>query len=165
MSAPVTTDDIVTGCVKFLKAKGDVLAAVGETVIDGQLVPLIFGYSMWWQDFQNSSMTAAFITSDGGWAGPNLHNTLRFPRITLNIWCDPLRDAGGNIADPHEVMLRANRAYEIVDNHLHRPEGETQWWGQIRTVSCARLTEPTTYRVPDGDGIVRLSATYAVTQG
>lgn len=159
------SDDIVTGCVKFLKSKSSVLSAVSTAVIDGQMVPLLFGYSLWGTPIENTQMTAAFITSDGGWAGPNLHNTLRFPRITLNIWADPIRDGNGNVADPHEVMLRINNTYEVIDNYLHRPEGETQMWGQIRTVASVRLTEPLTYRVPDGDGIVRLQATYAITQG
>lgn len=157
-------DDIVTGATKFLGAQLDVLAAVSIFMIDGRAVPGLFGYNNW-VPLEGTGKTCAIITHDGGWAGPNLHNTLRFPRLGLNVWADPIRDSTNNIVDPGEVMHRVNHAYEVIDAHLHRVAGESQMWGSVRTVASVRLTEPIIYRVPDGDGIVRLQANYAVTQG
>lgn len=162
MTAPVTKDDIVTGCIKFLQAKPDVIAALGTDRETG--APMLFGYNDW-STLEGSQSTCAIIANEGGWAGPNAHNTLRFPRLSLNIWADPQRDAGNNAILPGEVMRRVDAVFEVIDNHLHRPEGETQMWGSVRTVASVRLTEPVIYRVPDGDGLVRLLVNYAVTQG
>lgn len=162
MTTPVK-DDIVTGCVKWLRAKPDVVAAVDEFQIGGQLSPGIWGYRTWTR-MEGGSKTAAVIAHDGGWATPNPHNTLRFPRIVLNIWADPVRDAQKNDVDPW-VQRRANNTFEIIDKHLHRTGGPEVWWGSIRVVSCVRMTEPMRYPTSDGDGLIRLQAYYAVTEG
>lgn len=164
MTTPVTKPDIISGCTTYLRSQPDVLSVVSVFPIDGQLVPGLFGYSNW-VALEGTGKTCAILTNQGGWTGPNLHNTLRFPLIGLNIWADPIRDDGNNISDPGECMRRLDAAFEVFDKHLHRVAGETQMWGPIRTVACARMTEPMTYRVPDGDGIVRLQVSYAVTQG
>lgn len=161
MTAPATKDDLVTGCIKFLSAKPDIIAALG-TNSDGS--PMLFGYNNW-AEMEGTQSTCAILSNEGGWASPNIHNTLRFPRLELNIWADPIRDPINNLKNPHEVMLRIEAVFELFDRYLHRVAGETQMWGQIRTVACVRLTDPISYRVPDGDGLVRLMANYAVTQG
>lgn len=163
MAAPVLADDIVAGAVTFLGGHADVLAELGhDPGLPSQ--PWLFQYRLWTM-MEGTQSTAAVISHDGGWAGPNLHNTLRFPRLTLSIWADPIRDDGGSGTDPGEVQRRLYQVFTVIDAHLHRPQGETQMWGSIRTVSCARLTEPTVLAVGEGDGLVRLQTYYAVTQG
>lgn len=161
MTAPVTTDDIVAGALKYLQAQPAVLAVLGT---DGDGSPWLWGYRTW-ATVEGSQSTACIIASDGGWAAANQHNTLRFPRLLLNVWADPVRDGTLNGTQPGEVMLRANAAFEVLDRFLHRPQGGSQMWGSIRTVDCVRMTEPAINPVPDGDGVVRLQAYYAVTQG
>ncbi len=162
MPVPVTDDDIVSGAVAFLYSKPDVLAVLGSDP-DG---PWLFQYELWAKDLiEGSESTALVISSDGGWAGPNLQNTLRFPRLQIDVYADPIRDHGNNVIDPGEVQRRAYRAFQVVDKYLHRVNSETQMWGTIRTVSCSRLTEPVVYRVPDGDGLLRCQVYYAVAQG
>lgn len=156
-------DDIVTGCVKWLRAKTDVTDAVDTFQIGGQIGPGIWGYRLWTR-MEGSSKTSVVISHDGGWAAPNMHNTLRFPRLVLNVWADPQRDAQKNDVDPW-VQRRANRVFEVVDKHLHRITGPEMYWGDLRVVSCVRLTEPIRYPTPDGDGLIRLQAFYAVTEG
>lgn len=162
MTTPVETDDIVQGCVKFLQSKPDVRAVLGG--YEGTNVAWLFQHRMW-VDVEGTSSTAAMIGRDGGWAGANLHNTMRFPRVTMEIWADPLRDDGRNAVDPGEVYRRIDRAYEVIDSYLHRPQGGQQMWGTVRTLDCTRLTEPTVYEVPDGDGLLRLLVAYAVATG
>ncbi len=159
MTAPLT-DDIVSGAVSYLMTKPDILAALGSDA-DG---PWLFQYDLWAM-VEKSQSTACVVGHDGGWATANPHNTLRFPRISVAIWADPKRDGGNNAILPGEVQRRANHVFEVIDKYLHRVAGPDQMWGNIRTVSCVRITEPNILRVPDGDGMLRLLTYYAVTQG
>lgn len=157
------TEDIVTGAVRYLRTQPEVLDAVDTFTINGKLTPGVFSYRLWTR-MEGSQSTAVVIQHDGGWATPNIHNTLRFPRLVLNVWADPLRDEQNNNVDPR-VQGRANACFEIVDRFLHLTAGPDRMFGSIRVVSCVRITEPVIYDVQDGDGLVRLQASYAVTQG
>lgn len=161
MTTPIAQDDIVQGCAKMLTQKLDVVAALGT---DSEGNVLLRQYGLWMQ-MEGTQSTAAVIGNDGGWAGPNLHNTLRFPRITVDVYADPRRDAGGNLRDPGEVRRRINHAYQVIDRYLHRPEGGAEMWGSIRTLACARTIEPVITSVPDGGGLLRLFVAYGVTEG
>ena len=161
MSAPDTGDDIVSAVVAYLGAQLDVLAVLGT---DTDETPWLYQYRLW-APVEGTGSTAAVLSCDGGWTGPNLHNTMRFPRLLLSVWADPMRDASGNVTDYGEVNRRVSHAYEAIDKHLHRAGGEAQMWASVRTVSCSRLTEPFVYAVPDGDGLLRLQTYYAVCQG
>lgn len=163
MTTPVTDDDIVSGTVDYLLNQPDAVAAVSTFVIGGKEAPGIFQYRPW-AAMEGSSGTCCVVSSDGGWAAPNIHNRLRFPRLTVNIWADPIR-ANGNVVDPGEVMRRAFATYKAIDKFLHRTSGPEVWFGQLRVVSSVRLTEPLIYAVPDGDGLVRAQVLYAVTEG
>lgn len=161
MTGPVDTDDIVQGAVKWLQGFDDVLAVVGA--FPATTSPYLFQDQLY-TVMESSQSTAAVIRHDGGWGAPNPHNTMRFPRITLEITADPIRDAGNNVVSPGEARRRIIRAYEVIDAHLHRPQGGTQWWGQIRTTGCMRLGEPSVDPVADGSGLIRLQVGYGVTQ-
>ncbi len=162
MSAPVTSDDVVQGAVKFLTAQAAVRNVLGT--YPGTTTPYLFQRKMWVQ-LEGTSSTACMLYSDGGWTSANLHNTLRFPRLSVEIWADPLRDDQSNVTDPGEVWRRAGRAFDVIDRHLHRAQGGQQYWGTVRTIDSVRLAEPTTYEVPDGDGLIRTLVSYAVTIG
>lgn len=164
MTTPVTDDDIVSGAVTYLRAQPELIDAVSTFVIGGQPTAGIFQYRPW-AKFEGTGKTGAVISNEGGWATANMHNTLRFPRLTVNIWADPLRDNVHNVVDPGEVMRRAHATYRVFDKYLHRTGGPEVMWGQLRILACVRLVEPTIYIVPDGDGLVRCQVNYAVTEG
>lgn len=165
MTSPIASQDIVVAATEWLLDKPDTVAAVTTFNIEGRIFPGIFGYQMWLTGggIEGTSGTAVVIASEGGWTAANPHNTLRFPRLQLNVWVDPLRDGGRNTASPGEALARANGVYEVFDRHLHHVAGADMRWGQLRVVSCVRMTEPVVTVIPDG--IVRLQAYYAVTQG
>lgn len=160
MSVP---DDLVSGALTYLRAQPELVAAVDVFNIGGKLTPGIFPYKLW-DKMEGSQSTAVVIAHDGGWAAPNLDNTLRFPRLLVNVWTDPVRDANGNNVDP-AVQRRAYACFDIFDKYLHRVAGGEQYWGTLRIIDCLRLTEPVFVDVTDGDGLVRLQAYYAITQG
>lgn len=161
---PVTDDDIVSGGTKYLLAQPDVVAAVDTFTIGGQVKPGIFGYRSW-ATLEGSSKTCIVLSSDTGWAGANTYNTLRFPRLVMNIWADPIRDAGGHVIYPGEVMQRAAKVFRVVDRYLHLTGGPEVYFGQLRVISSTRLTEPTIFAASDGDGLIRSQTVYAVTEG
>jgi hypothetical protein len=125
VTTPVADDDIVSGATAYLMAQPEVLAVLGT--YPGTTVPYLFQRRMW-AEMKASSSTACMIWSEGGWTAANLHNTLRFPRLSVEIWTDPLRDGQNNVIDPGEVYRRSNRAFTVIDSFLHRPQGGTQWW-------------------------------------
>ncbi len=161
MSTPVNTDDLVQGAVINLLLQPSVVAVLGATPAGS---PWLFQHALY-VAVEGTSSTAAVIRRAGGWAGANEHNTMSFPRLSLELYCDPQRDSGKNITDPGEVWRRIDAAYQAFDRVLHRPQGGEQWWGEIRTSSCSRLAEPTMYAVPDGNGLLRAQVFYAVEQG
>ncbi len=161
MTTPVAADDIVQGAVKYLLARPECVAAVGHTDIG---TPLIFQNALFYP-IEGKSTTAVVINYAAGYQGANLHNTMRFPRIMLEIWADPLRNLGRNTVDPGEVWRRINATFTVFDKALHRPQGGVQMWGSLRTIGCTRLAEPIFYPVPDGDGMMRAATFYGVEQG
>lgn len=162
MTASVSTDDdIVTGAVSYLLSMPQCLGAVDSFNIGGRPAPGIFAYRLS-TVMEGSSATSVVIAHDGGWAAPNLTNTLRFPRLLLNVWADPIRDAQKNNIDPL-VQRRANACFETFDSVLHRVGGGDVRFGTVRVIDCVRLTEPVMFDV--GDGLIRLQAYYAITQG
>ncbi len=165
MTAPVNTDDLVSGCADYLLSQPDIIAVVSKFLINGVLSPGVFQYRPW-AKVEGSSGTAIVLSAEsGGWAAANLHNTMTFPRLTVNIWTDPIRDGMRNVTDPGEVMRRAFSVQRIVDRFLHRTAGPEIYFGSLRILSSHRLTEPFIYVVPDGDGLVRSQTQYAITEG
>ena len=161
MTTPVTVDHITAGAVKWLQGFPDVTAVLGQSP-SGR--PYLFQDTLY-VVMEGTQSTAAVIYRAGGWAGPNAHNTARFPRIGLEVYVDPIRDGGGNVTSPGEAERRIDAAYKAIDRHLHRqPQNETQMWGTVRTIGCTRLVEPTVTPVPNGDGLIRLDTFYGVTE-
>ncbi len=162
MSSPVDQDDLVQGAVKYLLGFYDVSTSLGVYADTG--APWLFQHTLW-VTVEGSSSTAAVIARAGGWAGANQHNTMRFPRLALEIYADPIRDAAGNITDPGEAYRRIESVFDTFDRLLHRPASATQMWGEIRTIGSQRLGEPNVYPVPDGGGVLRLETFYGLAIG
>ncbi len=154
-------DDLVTGAVRWLCADNTVRSAVGATPTG---TPYVFAHSLW-TAVEGSGNTAIVVRYGGGWAAANLHNTLRFPRLDVDVWADPKRDRGGNAVDPAEVQRRVMGVFAAVDARLHRPQSGVQMWGGVRTIACSRMNEPTVYPAPDGGGLLMLQVFYGVTTG
>lgn len=160
MTAPVGIDDLVQGAARYLKAESTVLAVVGRTEMG---TPMVFQYAPI-GPIEGTSMTAAVLGYGGGWAGGNDHNTLRFPRLSLELWVDPYR-RDGHMHLPEERYRRLDVVFQAFDRLLHRVGGGEQWWGTVRTISSLRAAEPVIFTVPDGDGLLRAQVFYNIEMG
>lgn len=157
---PVTDDDIVAGCVKYLQTFPDLIALLGHFP-DGK--PYLFQHTLL-DNIEGTQAVAAVIANAGGWGGANLHNTMQFPRLSLELTVDPLRNSAGGVRNPGETVRRATAVWRVFDSYLHRPQGGEQWWGSLRTIACTRGADPALYPIGDGQGMVRLQVFYQVTQ-
>lgn len=162
MSGPVTTDDLVQGCVKFLKGCLDVVAALSHYPDSDE--PYLFQHQLFLA-MEGTSGSAVVITNAGSIASPNPHNTMRSTRLGVLIHVDPRRDSGGNVTDPGEAQRRLQFVYRALDWRLHRPQGGQQMWGTVRTITSTRLNEPQPNPVADGGGLLSAVVFYAVDEG
>lgn len=162
MTTPVTTPDLVTGASEYLAGFPDVLTVLGH--YPGKTKPYLFRHRPWVK-IENSQSTVCVLTNTTGWTTPNLHNTLRFPRLGVEIYVDPIRDPDNNSIDPDEATRRAHAAYKVLDRHLHRPQSGEQWWGSVRTIACERLAEPILLLGTSIEKPLILQVFYAVTEG
>jgi hypothetical protein len=159
-SPPVTQDDVVQGCCKWLLSLSDVVAAVGSS--DG--VPSIF-QDVLQRNMEQTQEVAAVISVVGGWGAPNDYNSLRLPRLQVELYVDAWRSGDRSYVELAESRRRAYAVFDIFDRHLHRPSHEMVMWGTVRTINCVRLGEPVVAPVPDGDGMVKSMVFYGVMVG
>lgn len=161
MSSPVNTDDFVAGATEYLLDKHDVTQLLGVTDAG---TPWLFQHSLI-VAVEGSSSVAAVLSRAGSWTSANEYNTLRFPRLSVELWIDPIRTAEQDVIDVTEAWRRAEKVFKTFDRHLHRARGGVEWWGDVRTLSSSRQTEPTIYAVPNGDGMLRAQFFYAIEMG
>jgi hypothetical protein len=166
-------DDVASGVYYYLSSLPDVLSVIGSFPADdpdNAGVPWIFVRNVYtrMEDVsivKGSQAVALVLCYMGQSASPLDMSTVRFQRLEVDIWVDPLRDSMGNVTRPSETEGRGLDVYAVVDSHLHRVATDqmTQQWGDLITTGSVRLTEPVWYAVPDGDGLIRGACFYNVS--
>jgi hypothetical protein len=160
-------DDAGTGAYKFLSGFSDVTSQLGsfsvtDPVSANQAKPWLFAGDIL-VNMKGTSQLAVVCSDYGGWSAPAMFHTMRFRRLRVDVWADPLRDAnGGVLRTTADTENRANLVFTAVNNHLHRRDADTVLWGDMLVYGCQLLTEPTWAAVPDGDWLLSGSAVYAV---
>lgn len=71
-----------------------------------------------WAKVENSSSAMVVIQQDDQWAVPNEHNTMKFPRLFVDVWADPSRNADKSIRvrDADDRILKIQ---EAIFRHMH----------------------------------------------
>ncbi len=115
-------------------------------------------------NMEGSGQAALLLRQDGGWATPNRHNTLEFPRLVVEVYVDPERDGLGNEIGP-DVSDRMAQIWQTLDRHLRNVDHTEVWWGDLRTIGCDRLDTPSVFPFPDSGGIRIARAAYGVSVG
>jgi hypothetical protein len=160
--APVTFDDLVSGCARYLLGCPTAVAAVGAG--GDPSTPLLTQDEAAGQD-ELAGQVAACVSHAGPWGEASPMSTLENQRLQLELLADPLRDSTGEPAEPAETRRRLFAVYAVFDALLHRPQGGVQWWGTVRTTDCVRLGGLSAYPVPAGGGLWRGVAYYGVSLG
>lgn len=158
-------DDVAKGSYWFIAGQPDVVALIGAFPADdpdNAGIPWIFVRNVFTRmedisTVKGSQAVALVLSNAGQSSSPLDYSTVRFQRLEVDIWVDPLRDALGNVTNPSETEGRGLDIFAAIDSHLHRAAAneKTQQWGDLITVSSSRMTEPVWYPVPDGDGLIR----------
>jgi hypothetical protein len=158
-------DDLVTAAYKALVSSPDVLAVVGQFPPGSDVAgtPYIFQRGLYAR-LEGTGSTAIVLSYEGGWTSPVPGSQGVYSRLGVQLYADPVRDAGGNVTDPVEVERRARAALAAVDRHFHSLDSDVSVWGDLVLVSSSRLIEPVFTPVPDGGGLVFGQVYYGVVE-
>ena len=91
-------------------------------------------------------------------------STVRFQRLKIDIWVDPLRDVMGNVTNPSETEHRGLNVYSVLDSRLHRVATDqmTQLWGDLITVAATVCPSRCGIRCRTGTALIRGACFYSV---
>ncbi len=159
-------NDVSGGAYHYIVTLPDVLALIGSFPDDDPEnagVPWVFVHSLYTrmeaQSVVKGTQAVALVCITAGLGSAVLdYSTVRWQKLEVDIWVDPLRDNLGNVTSPSETSHRGMKVFAALDSHLHRAscDDKTQVWGDLVTINGIRMTEPVSYPVPDGDGLIRM---------
>jgi hypothetical protein len=138
--------DYVLAARRYLAAQAPVRAVLGSDALwDTWLFQMKLQATL-----EGSESVACVLSPGGNWTTPNEHNTARFPRLRVEFFADPTRDAARNVVTA-STWAKLSAAYDAIDPYLHWMGGE-QMWGDVRVIGSKRLGELDYSPVQDGDG-------------
>jgi hypothetical protein len=164
-------DDVATGAVKYLSQFPDVTGLLGSYPLSDPITanagqPWLFSDSVQgvFQTMEGTSSAAVVCGDYGGWDIPPPLGTVRFRRLRVDVWVDPVRDAQRNVLESSSLTTNRGLAlFAAVQFHLQRTDPDAVFWGDLCTVGCQLLTDIQFLPVPDGDWLQRGTAYYGVT--
>lgn len=114
-----------------------------------------------YRDPEGTGKCAVVFTVNGFW-GTNLHNTARFPVLTVLIYTDSARGTDGKPT----VSNSKARGLEVADQIIkffHDP-GKTvnKWPNNVYVHSCLHVSGPNAQPVIDSDGMTRISLSFNI---
>lgn len=161
-------DDVTQGLVAYLLQQSDVVNAVGAD--DEKGIPYIFQPPIDatvqprpYIDMEGTGDAAIVVSQQGSWSSANITNSLRFPRVRIDIWSDSPRDSMGHVTRESEARTRIYYIDNILDNYLHLIDGESRQWRDIAVVSCVRLTDVSIVASRDSDKVLIGTALFAAS--
>lgn len=169
MILPDTTPSLVAAARRELLADPgflDLLAsAIGGTLAD----PWV------WQEYEyadvrGKGVASVLLVDAGVWSTMNTHNTQEFPVLGIEIYADTPRTS--ELAPARRTAQDLARdVFTPIRRVFHRPDPGNVLWGVAAGPGALRVNRsvlnsgPTLVDVPDADGKVRLSASFAVSLG
>jgi hypothetical protein len=163
-------DDVASGAVKFLTKFADVTGLLGSFPLSDQIAanagrPWLFADNNQGvlATMEGSSAAAVVCGDYGGWDVPPMLGTLRFRRLRVDVWVDPLRDVNRSVTETSSLTTNRGLAvFAALQFHLQRTDNDAIFWGDLCTVGCQLLTDIQFTPVPDGDWLQRGTAYYGV---
>lgn len=158
MAEPVDTDNLMSGCTKYLLSIPEIVDLVGEDA-NGPFI---------WQKTPLANMekhpeTGIVVMPPTAWGASDDAHTQHFLKIGLEFWTGPIRDPlTGGVIEPTETDRRMDSVYRAVDRFMHRVNPREVYWGTIRTYWCERIGDIDSYSPDDGNELVIGQAFYGV---
>ncbi len=155
-------DSVASGAISYLSGISAVTSVLGKFADDDPNVsfrghPFLFNDTLI-VTLKGLSQIAFVLSDYGGWGLPAPLTTPRYGRLSLEIYVDPHRDAGGQVTETGGlVSSRGMAAWFTADKYLHRTSGDPQVWGDSVIVTSQRLTQPQFMRQPDGSPVTTLA--------
>lgn len=142
-----------------------VAAARAHLLTNSQLLALLgsgSGFAHWifvgaddlampFVQIEGSQKACVLLRQQGDWASPNPHNSMTFPLLVVEIFVDPLRDSVGNIVSP-DLKGRFEPIQKEIVKMLHRPQGDVQTWGTVRTLGSQQIDSWSYFTLSETDG-------------
>lgn len=153
----------------------DLALAARNTLAADPVIRALVGRSTKWPDgwifsddiyttLENKSKCAIVITVSGGQT-PNEHNTVRFPRMTVDVWADPTRNADLSVRVP-DAKDKIQTIVEALKKHFHTVNlsdgnGMPRIWGTpvevaartgVVILGSSQSTEPDFSPIADAEG-------------
>ena len=152
-------DDVVQGVYTYLSSLPDVVSLLGTS---DSGMPFLYNGKIY-HSMAGTSSCAVVVIDSGGWAAPNTSNTAEFPRIGIEVWSDPPRDANGIVTEPTEARTRAKAVYQVFNKYLHVPYSTILNFGGVLAFGSIRLGEPSWMQDPDKDQVGKLTTFYGIS--
>jgi hypothetical protein len=165
-------DDVGTGAVRYLTGFPDVTGKLGafpgnDPITANAGRPWLFSdttTSGVLTRMKGTQQAALVLADFGGWEVAPPLGSIRFRRLRVDLWVDPLRDAENNVTETSALTTnRGLSVFAAVQFRLQRKDGDTQAWGDLVTCGCQLLTDVAFTAVPDGDWLQRGTAWYGVS--
>lgn len=125
----------------------------------------VFDSSLYNVVIEGTSKCAIVVSEVGTHDIMNQHNTLKFPRLEIDIWADPTRNTDGSKRlDDADDKIEA--IAKVVDNHFHlvssdTPAGDIIVWGSTKQITegkglyvagSSRISGPDVSPIEDVEG-------------
>lgn len=118
------------------------LAMRNELARDAELTALLGSSPKWpsWifvdkpsVQIENSGKSLIVLQAYEPWSNMNMHNTMDFPTVIVDIWADSKRNADNSV-QVEDAGLKIDAIHKIVKKHFHtvnlsRPGGGALQWG------------------------------------
>jgi len=166
----------------------DLSLAVRNLLAQDQGLRALLGRSQSWDTWifdehpvnvkvENTGRCLIVVNEEDTWTTPNQHNTMRFPRLFVDIWADPTRNSDKSIKK-FDAKKKIEDIQAFVDKHLHlvdsgTPSGEIYIWGTAEQIASKtgvpitgsqRLDGPTFSPISNAEGAYMGRLTYGVNK-
>lgn len=135
--------------------------ATGDPFSDGWIFAGADQEGRPYRDPAATGKCAVVLTEAAPW-GTNAHNTARMPSLQVQIYCDPSRDANGNIAARDE-RLKCRKIAKTVHRCFHDAANRDHSWpNNLLVVSSTCSSDLSITDVPNSDGICRGTLVFSI---
>lgn len=112
-----------------------------------------------YRDVESTGLCAIVFYIADEWAAPATFRSAQYPRLHLQVWADPDRDADGSPTQ-HNAEDKARHIWRLLHPLFHDPANVIHAFDTLRVHSTVQGGTWSIMEVPNGDGSVRGDCTY-----